>query len=86
MGILEVARIRIDWEKTGERIRAFGFTDEDIKRFREKPIEMSIRFLCDGREVPIILRGPHTSIDMKSKTVPYKPLFPITLRHVTRRR
>jgi len=75
MGVLEIARMKIDWSKTEERMKIFGFTDEDIKKFREKPVEMSIRFLDEGREVPIILRGPHSSIDMKFKTRSYRPII-----------
>ena len=79
------ARIKIDWKKTEERMKAVGFTDEEVKKLKENLLEMFIRYLDEGREVPIILRG-HTSIDIKSKIVPYEHLFPFTLKRVTRRR
>lgn len=80
------ARIKIDWKKTEERMKAVGFTDEEDKKLKENIVEMFIRYLDEGKEVPIILRGPHTSIDIKSKIVPYEHLFPFTLKRVTRRR
>ena len=82
MGVLEMARIKIDWEKTEERMKAVGFRDEEIKKLKENVVEMFIRYLDEGKEVPIILRGSHTLIDIKSKTLSCKPLFPITLKRL----
>lgn len=82
MGVLEIARMKIDWEKTEERMKAVGFTDEEIKKLKENMVEMFIRYLDEGKEVPIILKGSHTLVGSKSKTLPYKPLFPITLKRL----
>jgi len=76
MGILHAAGTRIKWNKTEERMKAIGFTKEEINRFREKPTDMFIRFLDEGKEVPLILEGPNLSIDVKLKTLSlYAPLF-----------
>ena len=77
--ILEIARTRINWEETERRMKEAGFTDEEIKKFREKPVEEAIKFLDKGRLVPITLKGPHSSVDLKFETKPYKPFFPISL-------
>lgn len=78
--ILEMTRTRMDWKKTEKRMKEAGFTDEEMKRFKEKPIEVAIRFLDEGRTIPVTLRGPHTSSEMEIKTEPYKPLFPIYVK------
>lgn len=42
-----------DWEKTTTAMREAGLTEEEIKRFREDPLDTLPRLLDQGKSVPI---------------------------------
>ena len=73
------ARIKIDGKKTEEMMKAVEFTDEEVKKLKKNLVEMFIRYLDEGKGVPIILRGPHTSIDIKFKNSAIRALVSVHL-------
>jgi len=45
--------MEIAWDKTTTAMREAGLTEEEIRRFREDPLDTLLRLLDRGKSVPI---------------------------------